>query len=156
MSLAIDATNGTPVPSGGVAFTGHSGNDTLVAPNQPDTWTITGADTGVLDDPVTFTNVANLTGGDQTNYFTFQQGATVSGVIRGGAGLTTLDSTNYTLSLSNNVLTSGDLTIEGQTISVGPNVIISSRDVGSGDPVTGMSLGDSGASRSRLPPTTRP
>ncbi len=144
MSLAIDATNGTPVPSGGLAFTGHSGNDTLVAPNQPDTWTITGADTGMLNDPVTFTNVANLTGGDQTNDFTFQQGATVSGVIRGGAGETTLDSTNYTLSLSNNVLTSGDLTIEGQTISVGPNVIISSRDVGTGDPETGMSLGDSG------------
>ncbi len=145
MSLAIDATNGTPVPSGGVEFTGHSGNDTLVAPNQPDTWAITGADTGVLNDPVTFTNVANLTGGNQTNYFTFQQGATVSGVIRGGFGQTTLDSTNYTLSLTNDVLTSGNLTIEGQTISVGSNVIISSRDVGTGDPVTGMSLGDSGS-----------
>ena len=145
MTLAIDASRGTPVPSGGLSFTGPSDNNTLVAPNlADDEWTITGPDTGTLNDPVTFSHIANLTGGNQTNYFTFQNGASVSGVIRGGAGLTTLDSTDFTLPLTNDVLTSGDLTIEGQTINVGPGVLISSRDVGAGNPETGKSLGDSG------------
>jgi hypothetical protein len=90
-SLTIDSSNGNPVPTGGLSYNGGSGSNTLVGPNGPTTWSITGSNSGTLSDGVTFTNVENVTGGTGNDSFAFHNGGSVSGTINGGGGSDTVD-----------------------------------------------------------------
>jgi hypothetical protein len=56
------------------AVNGGTGSTTLVGPNQANTWNITGTNAGILDGAVTFTDVANLTGGTGADTFVFADG----------------------------------------------------------------------------------
>jgi hypothetical protein len=67
-----------------------SGKDTLVGPNATNTWNITGSNSGSLG-VVSFSGVANLTGGTGNDTFAFASGGSVSGKINGGAGTNTLN-----------------------------------------------------------------
>jgi hypothetical protein len=76
----------------GTTVTGNGGTDTLVGANIANTWTLTGAGAGTLNGLVTFSGIANLTGGTGTDTFKFSgAGAGVSGTIAGGTGTNTLD-----------------------------------------------------------------
>jgi Ca2+-binding RTX toxin-like protein len=61
----------------------------LIGPNANSVWNITGAGSGTVG-TVTFTGMANLTGGSAADTFTLANGASVSGKIDGGAGTDTL------------------------------------------------------------------
>jgi len=66
----IVAASLTPTLS--VSFTGGSGQDTLVGPNLPSTWTLTGANAGTLNAVLGFSGVENLTGAaDNQDTFIF-------------------------------------------------------------------------------------
>ncbi len=142
-TLRIDATNGSPVPVDGIDFTGDpAAQNTLVGPNLNNTWTITGHNSGELDDPITFTNVQNLTGGNVGDLFTFVGAGAVSGVIHGGTGPTILRNDGGTLNLTNNVITAGgNLTIMGASVVIGNLVTISTTQR---DAVTHETIGNSG------------
>jgi Ca2+-binding RTX toxin-like protein len=97
-SITIHAKTGTntinlnPLP-GGVTLTMDSvgGTIKLVAPNTPNTWNITGADSGTLNG-FAFFNATSLTGGTSSDTFNFLPGGSISGNINGGGGA---DSLNY-------------------------------------------------------------
>ena len=69
---------------------GGDSGDTLIGPSEDSTWNITSASGGSLGN-LTWSGVANLTGGSGNNTFAFQSGGSVSGVIDGGEGTNTLD-----------------------------------------------------------------
>jgi hypothetical protein len=127
-TLVIDATNGSPVPSGGISYDGGGGaGGTLVAPSGPDTWNITGANSGTLNGLISFTRTPNLIGGNAADAFQFSSGGSVSGVINGGTGPLSLDAGSGTLNILNNVVSAGggDLSFTGGTITVNPGATIS-------------------------------
>ena len=131
-SLAVDTGLASPSDpiKGGIQFTGGSAGNTLNAPNQANQWSVASTDMGTLDSAVKFAGVQNLTGSDGGDTFTFGAEGSVQGVIRGGLGGTTLDGGSGTLKLTNNILTTGNLTIQASTISIAPDVTISSRQTG--------------------------
>ena len=91
-NITIDYSNGNPIPSGGLTINGGTGNDTLIALGQSNSWQITGANGGTLNTNIAFSNVQNLDGGSGSDSFQFSPGGSVSGNIDGGAGGTnTLD-----------------------------------------------------------------
>ena len=155
-SLAVDTGLASPSDpiKGGIQFTGGSAGNTLDAPNQANHWSVAGTDMGTLDTAVKFAQVQNLTGSDGGDTFTFGAQGSVQGVIRGGLGGTTLDGGSGTLNVTNNVLTTGNLTIEAGTIAVAPNVTISSRQTSGADPLTGASTGNSGSISMTAPSIT--
>src|SRR2546428_2718325 len=71
-----------------------SGDDTLVAPDLSNVWTITAADSGTLEagdlSPVTFSGIENLKGGAGSDTFVMTPEASLHGVIAGGEGSDTL------------------------------------------------------------------
>ena len=75
--------------AGADTFIGSEGSDTLVAENIANTWSISASNSGTLNDE-TFSGIENLSGGDAADTFVLSAGATVSGVIDGGAGSDTL------------------------------------------------------------------
>jgi hypothetical protein len=80
----------SPVPTFPVTYHGGAGPNTLIGPNGPSTWGITGSNAGTLGH-VTFTGVANLTGGSDNDTFQFQPSGSLSGAADGGGGSNTLD-----------------------------------------------------------------
>src|SRR5262249_29181634 len=62
---------------------------TLVGPDTPNTWIITGLNSGTLNG-IPFSNVANLQGGSDTDTFLFE-GGSLTGTIDGGGGVNTID-----------------------------------------------------------------
>ncbi|MCS6813092.1 MAG: hypothetical protein NZ772_05905, partial [Cyanobacteria bacterium] len=106
----------------------------LVGADVNTTWTITGANSGHLNsifpNGLRFTNVGNLTGGSGSDVFVFADGATVSGIVDGGAGVDRLDYSAYTtpvtVNLANNTATGtgGIRNIEGLTGGQGNNTLI--------------------------------
>jgi hypothetical protein len=69
----------------------------LVGPNTAETWNLAGANAGTFMGTGSFSGFPNLTGGTGADTFTFGAGATLAGILDGGlgAGLNTLDYTNY-------------------------------------------------------------
>ncbi|MFO0881470.1 MAG: hypothetical protein U0840_29570, partial [Gemmataceae bacterium] len=67
---------------------GRDGTDTLVADNAGRTFTLTGADLGTVDTLIGefFSGIENLTGGNGSDSFVFQDGTSLSGNINGGGG----------------------------------------------------------------------
>src|SRR5262249_4411402 len=74
----------------------HGANNRLTGPNQPNTWSITGVDSGKLDQqnnftPLAFNGIQNLTGGSGSDDFVFQKSGSLSGTVDGGGGSNSLD-----------------------------------------------------------------
>jgi hypothetical protein len=72
------------------SFVGGPGaTNTLIAADGPNTWTITGANSGALNGG-TFRDFQDVTGGAITDSFLIQAGGSVAGALDGGSGLNTL------------------------------------------------------------------
>src|SRR5205823_7989617 len=97
-----------------VVFDGGTGANTLQASNAANLWDVSAQGAGLVN-TISFLNVQNLTGGADTDTFTFLDGAAVSGSIDGGGGNNTLD---YSAS-TNNVIV--DLPL-GSATNVGGSV----------------------------------
>src|SRR5688572_15937605 len=82
---------------------GGEGSDTLVAADEDNTWVISGADAGTLNDQ-SFSEVENLTGGAANDTFVFAGGA-ISGTIDGGGGINTFDYSSRAADVSMNLET---------------------------------------------------
>src|SRR5207302_965052 len=78
-----------------VVFDGGSGTNTLLASNAANHWYIGAQGAGQVN-TVFFQSVQDLSGGADTDTFTFLDGAGVSGSIDGGGGINTLDYSAYT------------------------------------------------------------
>src|SRR5262249_44680567 len=145
-TLVIDASNGNPVPTGGLRYDGGGGaGGTLVAPNSANAWNVTGTNAGTLNGLVSFTRTPNLTGGTSDDAFTFATGGSVSGVINGGTGKLSLDARPGPLNVTNTVLNQGDVTLTGTSITLGSTATISSRRLNGTDPLNSPSAGNSGS-----------
>ena len=75
-------------------FVGTGTTGTLIGANVTNTWSLAGSDAGTVGG-VTFAGFANLTGGTGNDAFNFADGAGVTGVIDGGAGVNTLNYAAY-------------------------------------------------------------
>lgn len=95
VNLAANTATGT----GGIrnieGLTGGQSNNTLVGANIPNTWRLIGQNQGTVG-TFTYENVQNLVGGSEDDVFVFANGARVTGLIDGGAGVDTLDYSAYT------------------------------------------------------------
>ncbi|NOZ19573.1 MAG: hypothetical protein GXP25_00630, partial [Planctomycetes bacterium] len=69
---------------------GDGANDTLVGSDIVNAWFIDGGNTGTLNGTLRFTNMPNLTGGTNTDTFTFANAGSLTGAIDGAAGDDTL------------------------------------------------------------------
>ena len=78
--------------SGGIS--GGAGSDTLVAADADNTWVLSAADAGSLNEQ-SFSEIENLTGGAANDTFIFA-GGSISGTIDGGAGINTFDYSSRT------------------------------------------------------------
>jgi hypothetical protein len=114
-TLTLDTDDGSFIPAGGLTFDGGGGSDTLVGPNTTNSWNISGTNSGTLDSNVSFTNVANLTGGSGADTFTFQPAGMVTGKVDGRAGSDTLD----LLAAGAQAVATGSGTIDGHMGNTG-------------------------------------
>jgi Ca2+-binding RTX toxin-like protein len=86
---------------------GGAAKDTIVGPNQSSTWNITGINSVVLQGlPINFTSFENLTGGNQSDTFHFDDGAFVMGRVDGGAGSNSMNFSAYMSLVTFNLQTS--------------------------------------------------
>jgi hypothetical protein len=74
---------------------GDLGSNTLAGPTVPNTWSITGTNSGTVG-TVTFSNFQNLVGGSAGNTFQFHSGGSLGGTLNGGGGVNTLEYSGYT------------------------------------------------------------
>jgi hypothetical protein len=94
---------------GGVSFIVHStppgasvhvspgaGRNALVGPDAASTWHLRGSNAGDLNGVVQYQAIADLMGGSASDTFVFADGAGVTGVVDGKAGLNMLDYSGYT------------------------------------------------------------
>ena len=80
-------TLNTGIPTFNGPISGGGGTDTLAATNGANSWQVTGANTGTLNDTTTFSGITNLTGGSDADSFTLGTGITsFNGLITGGGG----------------------------------------------------------------------
>jgi filamentous hemagglutinin family protein len=104
-SITIGRTDGT----GAIALNPFNfnnpvniaGGSTLVGPNEPTTFKITGSNSGEVSgfySPLSFSSIENLSGGTANDTFLLDNGAFISGTLDGGGG----DDT-YTINLSSTV-----------------------------------------------------
>jgi hypothetical protein len=112
-SFRITGGNGNDtlkVISGTALFDGGAGTDRLEAITGSNTFSITGAGAGNLNNTVTFTTVESLLGGADADRFVFGSAGTLTGQVLGGAGSDTIDlsakTNKLTLNLTTNMLTS--------------------------------------------------
>ncbi len=75
---------------------GGSAGDTLVGPNQVNTWGITSNNIGNLNG-FTFSSIENLTGGAMDDTFSFSKAGRISGSINGGTGAGTFNELDYSV-----------------------------------------------------------
>lgn len=95
-----DAVYNLQDPLTGVAatVTGGTRSNTLVGPDQDNTWTITGANRGNLNGNIAFSGMQNLIGGAGADSFVIETSGRLTGKIDGGAGSNTLD---YSVAIAN-------------------------------------------------------
>jgi filamentous hemagglutinin family protein len=79
------------------SITGDGGNNTIVSPNAPTTWTIDGSNSGNFHGSGTtiFNSIQNITAGNDNDTFYFLPGGQVTGTLDGGAGTNVIDFSNY-------------------------------------------------------------
>jgi hypothetical protein len=87
VNFSLDEATGTGGMTGITDVTGGQGNsDTLVGPNGGVTWNLEGADRGNVAENIVFEGIENLTGAGGNDTFIVHQGASLTGVLDGGAG----------------------------------------------------------------------
>ena len=99
LAVAVDlnttGATGMGAFSGIEGFIGSQAVDTFTAADMDNTWQVTGNDSGSVAG-YTFSGFENLVGGSANDAFVFADGVGFSGVINGGAGVNTLDYSNFT------------------------------------------------------------
>ena len=70
---------------------GGASADTLVGDNAANTWTLTGANAGLVSGVAGFVNIENLTGNINADSFIFNDPGTLSGIINGASGVDSVD-----------------------------------------------------------------
>jgi hypothetical protein len=79
-------------PNTQVIVNAGAGTNTLYGPNVPNTWHITGANSGDLGNgALQFNNYSSITAGSGDDYFYFLDGGSIAGELDGGGGTNTLD-----------------------------------------------------------------
>jgi outer membrane protein OmpA-like peptidoglycan-associated protein/Ca2+-binding RTX toxin-like protein len=111
VNLATGEATGTGGVSNVVNIVGGSGSDTLIGPEVDATWNVTGPGSGSVAG-VSFSNIENLTGSAGPDGFVFADGADVAGTVDGGAGVDTVDYSNYSTGLSVKMGSEGIANIE--------------------------------------------
>ncbi|NEP13893.1 MAG: CHAT domain-containing protein [Symploca sp. SIO2C1] len=100
---------------------GGRGSNTLIGEDTLNTWSLTGPDTGNLNNTNNFTRIQNFTGGNLDDTFLFGDGASISGNLNGGLGNLILRGDK--IDFAGNVSGTGNLTIEPleltQSIQIG-------------------------------------
>ncbi len=97
---------------------GGAGSDTLIADNMANTWSITGADSGLATGVGSFASIENLTGNAGTDDFSFGVSGSLSGVVDGSTNTDTVDYSAVAGALTVTIGASGFSNIE---ILVGNN-----------------------------------
>ncbi|MEQ9368053.1 MAG: CHAT domain-containing protein [Coleofasciculus chthonoplastes F3-SA18-01] len=90
---------------------GGGGNNTIIASNTPNTWNLTNSNAGNINGS-NFTAINNLTGGNNNDTFSLNDGVTFTGTVDGGTGTDTLDYSTYTSPLTVNLAVLGGTNIE--------------------------------------------
>jgi len=117
--ISVDIATGTATSVGGgfsniQEFIGGSGLNTLTGPNTVNTWTITSANSGDINsNAFIFSAFENLIGGTMNDTFAFDSGASIAGVIDGGAGTNSLNYSAYDAPVSVNTAAETAPGIEG-------------------------------------------
>jgi len=86
-SQGNDSVTVAAVPTAAVTLDGGNGHNTLIGPNISNTWTLTDANTGILDSSITFQNFRNLQGGSGNDTFVMDSAMIKGGVLHSGGGL---------------------------------------------------------------------
>jgi hypothetical protein len=93
-AIKVNQTNRTATGTGGIknidGFIGSSVNPGITILGGPNVWHITGANSGDVNG-FAFTNMANLTGGNDVDQFIFSTGGSISGTINGSGGADVVD-----------------------------------------------------------------
>ncbi len=94
-SSTLDLSNAMVTAGGAATLDGQGTNDSILMTDTANTWTITGANSGTINDGTltyNFTDLGNLEGNNDIDNFVFN-GGTISGTVDGGtgAGANTLD-----------------------------------------------------------------
>ncbi len=133
-------TAGATNPTGGFSnitqINDGSGANSLTGENTANTWDITGANSGTLNDStatLTWSGFGTLNGGTSTDDFVFSDTATLTGTLNGGAGNDTLDYSAYT--------TATDIVLTGTSAANG----LSGTDGGITGGFTGINVLDGSA-----------
>ncbi len=90
-TFALSALPAVPLVIDG----GAMDKNVLSAPDTDNTWILTGADAGTLNGGVSFSRVGTLVGGRAADTFTFRDGVSGFRSLKGGAGIDTLDYSDY-------------------------------------------------------------
>ncbi len=93
-ALTLNLLTNTLTSTGGISsienfVAGTSTADTFTGPNSNSTWRITGANSGTLNDTVTFSGFENLTGGTGADSFEFGVDGRLTGTLSAGSGVDT-------------------------------------------------------------------
>ncbi|HEX7048355.1 MAG TPA: calcium-binding protein, partial [Gammaproteobacteria bacterium] len=124
--------------TGAISGGTHAAGDTLEHLSGTNTWNITGAGAGAVNDVTGgFGGIENLSGGTGADDFVFQAGGSVAGDIDGGAGTDALDYSALATAISVN-LASGAATATGGFAGI--DVLTGSGNAG--DTLTGTNGGD--------------
>ena len=75
---------GSTIPT--LLAAGSAGMDRLTGPNATNTWLVTAADGGTLNDTINFSGFENISGGTSADTFTIAAAGSVTGPLDGGAG----------------------------------------------------------------------
>jgi hypothetical protein len=92
--------------------------DTLIGPNAPTTWTISGTNAGSVGG-IAFTGFENLTGGSAADTFAFTGTGNVTGNVNGGGGANVLDLSGYSSPATLNLQTKKATPIGGTFSGIG-------------------------------------
>ena len=101
---------------------GDGGNDTLVGDDNGNTFTITGENEGTLTGKTSgWSNIENLTGGNEADSFTFDNNANLTGNIEGQGGELSLigDEINYGGTVNGTGILTIDTITSNQAIAIG-------------------------------------
>jgi hypothetical protein len=124
-------------------FIAGSGGNTLVGPDTPSVWVVTGPNTFTVEG-LTFSAFQSIVGGSGADRFVIQTGGSLSGSIDGGGGSNTLDYSQYAGSIlidlaihSATGIGQGVFRIQNVTGSIGNSMLV-------GDPNANVLTGGTG------------
>jgi hypothetical protein len=116
------AAIGLSPPTFPIHLFGGKGNSTLIGANVPNTWTISGPNSGSLNN-VVFTGIPNLHGGRDNDVFTMLPAGSLTGNLDGGGPnfpgrFDWLDSSAFTTPVTVDLTKGSATNVHGQVISV--------------------------------------